>query len=236
MNRTEREGHVHGRWLTAAAIRTWEGGKELQRPGKRRTTAHGTRSRSRPARGAPLPEFVWPTTGSARASRCTHARRAAESGRRGPRPWVGGVGPWLEWKRGVGRRCVRRKQDDDDLHGWPRRKGERGFRESITTDGFAKQKMCWWRGRWDKPRSGSGIRRRCPRWPEKLAEPSPEKFAGNKCKTSAIDLQGYEWRLAKRVVLLKSTHRGLRRHIYKSRVCNFWKNEIFYNYIISGLK
>jgi hypothetical protein len=40
-------------------------------------------------------------------------------------------------------------------------------------------------------------------------------------KTSAMDLRGYEWRLEKAIVLLESARRGLRRHIYRSRV---WKS------------
>ena len=35
-----------------------------------------------------------------------------------------------------------------------------------------------------------------------------------RCRTSALDLGGYERRLGKRIVLLESTHRGLHRHIY----------------------
>jgi len=46
---------------------------------------------------------------------------------------------------------------------------------------------------------------------------SPE----TRSETSAIDLWSYERRLRRRVVLLKSAHRGLRRHIYRSRV---WKS------------
>jgi hypothetical protein len=49
-----------------------------------------------------------------------------------------------------------------------------------------------------------------------------------RCKTSAIDLRGYEWRLAKRVVLLKPVCRGLRRHIYRSRVQGQEKLSYFY--------
>jgi hypothetical protein len=33
-----------------------------------------------------------------------------------------------------------------------------------------------------RPRSGSGIRWRCPRWPEKLAEPSPEVRRNASCR------------------------------------------------------
>ena len=40
-------------------------------------------------------------------------------------------------------------------------------------------------------------------------------------ETSAMDLRGYEWRLEKAIVLLESARRGLRRHIYRSRV---WKS------------
>jgi len=41
---------------------------------------------------------------------------------------------------------------------------------------------------------------------------------GTRSKTSAMDLQGYEWRLGKAIVVLESARRGLRRHIYRSRV------------------
>jgi hypothetical protein len=37
-------------------------------------------------------------------------------------------------------------------------------------------------------------------------------------ETSALDLGGYEWQLAKRAVLSDSARRGLRRHIYSVRV------------------
>jgi hypothetical protein len=49
-------------------------------------------------------------------------------------------------------------------------------------DGFAKRKAWRCRGRWDKPRSGSGIRQRCPRWPKKLAEPSSEVRRNASCR------------------------------------------------------
>jgi len=44
---------------------------------------------------------------------------------------------------------------------------------------------------------------------------------GMRSKTSTMDLRGYEWRLGKAIVLLESARRGLRRHIYRSRV---WKS------------
>jgi hypothetical protein len=43
---------------------------------------------------------------------------------------------------------------------------------------------------------------------------SPE----TRSKTSAMDLRGYERRLGKAIILLESARRGLRRHIYRSRV------------------
>ena len=46
---------------------------------------------------------------------------------------------------------------------------------------------------------------------------SPE----TRSETSAMDLRGYGWRLEKAIVLLESARRGLRRHIYRSRV---WKS------------
>jgi hypothetical protein len=49
-------------------------------------------------------------------------------------------------------------------------------------EGFAKRKMCRRRERREEPRSGSGIRRRCLRWPKKLAEPSSEVRRNASCR------------------------------------------------------
>ena len=52
------------------------------------------------------------------------------------------------------------------------------------------------------------------RSPKVRRKSSPE----TRSKTSTMDLRGYEWRLGKAIVLLESARRGLRRHIYRSRV------------------
>ena len=61
------------------------------------------------------------------------------------------------------------------------------------------------------------------RSPKDRRKSSPE----TRSKTSAMDLRGYEWRLGKAIVLLESARRGLRRHIYRSRV---WKSFRIFNF------
>ena len=68
-----------------------------------------------------------------------------------------------------GRRRRRRPR-----HGVPRRRRRRKVRETTNGHGFAKRMTRRRRERRDLPRGGDGFRRRRLRWPEKLAEGSPE--------------------------------------------------------------
>ena len=53
-------------------------------------------------------------------------------------------------------------------------KEEDGLGKRSNDGGFGKRRTCRCRGRRDLPRGGDGFRWRRPRWPEKLAEGSPE--------------------------------------------------------------
>jgi hypothetical protein len=52
----------------------------------------------------------------------------------------------------------------------------------MNEHGIAKIRACRCRGDRDEPRSGNGFCRGRRSWPEKLAELSPEKFAGNEIR------------------------------------------------------
>jgi hypothetical protein len=67
--------------------------------------------------------------------------------------------------------------------------------------GFEKTSILRCRERWGLTCSSDGFRQRCPRWPEKLAEPSPEVRRNASCiwRTSSMGGGSYERRLAIRL-------------------------------------
>jgi hypothetical protein len=119
--------------------------------------------------------------------------------RGGPRPW-----PEIAWNRENHDKVRRRRengketgQTDMDLQNEWRAGVEDDETHLAAVTVFAED---------------AGVGRKTS--PNLHRKSSPE----TRSKTSAMDLRGYERRLGKAIVLLESARRGLRRHIYRSRV------------------